>query len=117
LADDERAVIDTIGPKLLKAGFQVVYSYDGDLAYDLAVLLCPSAIVLDEQMPGLKGSEICARLAANPETAGIPIIILSGYGKIAGCHPNVVKHIEKPFSAKQVVEAVASLVKRSAVAA
>lgn len=75
-----------------------------------------AGLALDERMPGLTGSEVCARLAGNKETAAIPVIILTGYPSTPAIAGNVHHVIRKPFSTQQVVDAVAKLVEVSVAA-
>jgi ribonuclease P protein subunit RPR2 len=62
----------------------------------------PDVIVLDVQMPGMDGIELCRRLKADPETAGIPVILLSG-SALDGEEVGAEAFLTKPFSPLQLL--------------
>jgi len=61
------------------AGLTVLYATDGRQGLALADAQQPDAIVLDLEMPGMSGFEVCRELKANPQTASIPVIILTSH--------------------------------------
>ncbi|HEV3038472.1 MAG TPA: response regulator [Candidatus Angelobacter sp.] len=63
---------------LAKAGYEVFTAEDGQAALDLASINHPDVILLDMMLPKLSGPEVLCRLKQNPETADIPVIVLSG---------------------------------------
>ena len=52
-------------------------AYDGESGLIAAAASQPSVILLDVEMPGMDGFEVCRRLKANPATASIPVIFLT----------------------------------------
>ncbi|MCL4811986.1 MAG: response regulator [Vicinamibacteraceae bacterium] len=78
LADDDRDMQLVARLALRRAGFSVEAVGDGEAALRHAAADPPDAIVLDWMMPGLEGPEVCARLKADPTTAAIPVIFLTG---------------------------------------
>ena len=62
---------------LEEAGVTVLCAINGQMGIRLAGQVHPDMILLDINMPDVSGFEVCARLKENPETADIPIIILS----------------------------------------
>ena len=58
--------------------FSVLQATRGAQGFDLAVEQLPDAIVMDVGLPDIDGLEICERLHANPSTAQIPILVLTG---------------------------------------
>ena len=75
----------------------------------------PDAIVLDKQLPGLNGVEVCRALKSRDESQHIPVIMISAASgvehaaKIAGADD----FIEKPFNMHVILKKIASLLDRS----
>jgi CheY-like chemotaxis protein len=61
------------------AGHQVVSAHDGESAVQMATELKPAVVTLDIDLPGLDGGAVISRLKANPDTAHIPVIIISAH--------------------------------------
>ena len=74
--------------------------------------LMPDLILLDVEMPGSDGFEICRALKANPETAPIPVVFLTGASssaqKLQGLALGAVDYITKPFGAPELCARVKS---------
>lgn len=97
--------------RILQVGFST-YPYelytarDGVSALELAHLYQPDLILLDINMPGMGGFEVCTRLQASSETADIPVIFLSArdqpFDKIHGLEVGGVDYITKPFDFAEV---------------
>jgi CheY-like chemotaxis protein len=66
---------------LAEAGFRVAEAFDGEHGLFKVGALTPSLIVMDISMPTLDGVEATRRLKADPGTATIPIVILSGHAQ------------------------------------
>jgi len=64
---------------LEEVGLTVLCATDGWQGLALADAQQPDAIVLDLEMPGMSGFEVCRKLKANPQTASIPVIILTSH--------------------------------------
>jgi GAF domain-containing protein/CheY-like chemotaxis protein/anti-sigma regulatory factor (Ser/Thr protein kinase) len=75
--DDEEAVRDLMQRFLTREGFGVTTVSSGAEGLRLAREIMPDAITLDVMMPGLDGWAVLAALKANPETADIPVIMLT----------------------------------------
>ena len=75
--DDETAVRDLMQRFLAKEGFRVVTAQGGDEGLRRARELRPDAITLDVMMPGMDGWAVLSALKAEPETADIPVIMLT----------------------------------------
>ncbi len=75
--DDDPATQELMGRSLRKEGFPVVSALSGDEGLRLARELQPAAITLDIVMPGMDGLKVLETLEADPETRGIPVIIIS----------------------------------------
>lgn len=75
--DDDPEVIDLLQRSLGKEGYQVVGALDSREGVRLARELCPAAITLDILMPDVDGWEVLRELKSSPETADIPVIVVS----------------------------------------
>jgi CheY-like chemotaxis protein len=79
VADDNDDVRKLVALVLSRTG-RVLEAADGEGALAVARLRRPDLAVLDVQMPGPDGIEVCRRLKADPTTAGMPIVILTAEG-------------------------------------
>ncbi|MEO8352919.1 MAG: response regulator, partial [Chthoniobacteraceae bacterium] len=75
--DDDANVRDLMQRNLVKEGFQVEVAADGEHGLELAKHLRPSVITLDVILPGMDGWEVLAALKAVPETADIPVVMVT----------------------------------------
>jgi two-component system phosphate regulon response regulator PhoB len=75
--DDEEAIRELVSYNLAKEGFAVVSVSSGEEAIRAARKDKPDVIILDLMLPGISGLDVCRRLKEDPETARIPIIMLT----------------------------------------
>ena len=119
VADDEAEVRRLVAEVLAEAGFETLSARDGFELVDLATRHRPQLIVADVMMPGMDGYTAIARLRGQPETAPIPIIMLTGcidpaYGQLSeGMGASA--HVTKPFSPLLLCELAQEMVRRSRV--
>ncbi|GAA4942695.1 response regulator [Actinoplanes utahensis] len=78
VVDDDETVRDLVTFKLQMAGFRTITAADGCTALTLVAESRPDLVVLDIAMPGMDGLSVCYRMHADPATAAIPVIMLSG---------------------------------------
>lgn len=81
LAEDDRLIAKAAGAALKRHGFEVISAADGEEAFDKAKLEKPDLILLDVIMPKVDGLIALTKLKADPETAAIPVIMLSNLGQ------------------------------------
>ena len=96
---------------VLESLFRIKVATNGETALAIAQASDkPDLILLDVEMPGLDGYEVCRRLKANPATCEIPVIFLTGRTDAAdeqkGFEVGAVDYIHKPFSAPIVLARV-----------
>ena len=77
VVDDEPVVRGFLRELLTEEGYEVILASNGEEAIDLAKIEDPEVILLDINMPGIDGIEVCKRLKAQEETRYIPIIIVT----------------------------------------
>jgi len=113
IADDEIHLTHIVGHKLRQAGFEVMVAHDGEEAFELACTGRPNLIVTDYQMPRMDGYDLCVKLRQYPDTAEIPVIMLTARGhKLTPSQlleTNIQQMMPKPFSARELVVAAREL--------
>lgn len=117
VADDDPTVRQVLTDYLRRAGLDVVAVADGESAL-AAITRGVDAAVLDVMMGPPDGLEVCRRLRADPETAQLPVIVLTALGdeldRIVGFETGVDDYVAKPFSPREMVLRVQSVLRRSA---
>ena len=117
LIEDEEDVSDLISYHLKKEKYRVLSAQDGVEGFDMALTDRPDAIVLDIMMPRLNGYEVAKKLKADSRTESIPILFLSAKGetesRIKGLEIGAEDFLAKPFSPRELVLRVQSLLRRS----
>lgn len=103
LVDDDAHIISTNRAYLKKQGYQVVTATGGAEALAVAASAALDAIVLDVEMPGLDGVEVCRRIR---EVSGVPILFLSAYAdtddRIRGLLAGGDDYLAKPYSLQEL---------------
>jgi DNA-binding response OmpR family regulator len=117
VVEDDTASANLLAIHLRDAGYQVQITGDGRSGLEAAQRNHPRAIVLDLMLPEIDGWEVITRLKANPETADVPVIIVSiaderGKGLSLGAEDFLVK----PIDPARLIEALRSLHKSDTVA-
>ncbi|MGD0383811.1 MAG: response regulator, partial [Thermoguttaceae bacterium] len=80
LCDDEIHILRAMEFKLKKAGYEVEITTDGEEAWNAIQNRKPDLLITDCQMPRLTGLELIGRLRNNPQTADIPVFMLTAKG-------------------------------------
>lgn len=78
LADDNKLVVKVTSSILEQAGYRVDVAWDGIEAAIKAYSLLPDLVILDIEMPKIKGYQVCRLLKEDPFTSWMPIIMLTG---------------------------------------
>lgn len=77
LIDDDPDFVEAVRVIIASGGYDVKVAYDGAEGLEAVAKEKPDLIVLDVMMPVMNGHEACAKLKADPQTAKIPIILLT----------------------------------------
>src|SRR4030081_3365599 len=96
--DDDPSIRAVVTTALQDEGYRVVSAVDGQ-ALEMACQHHPAVVLLDLTMPQMGGAEVSRRLRADPATASIPIILMSGQYDLRGrsAHLPVDERLAKPF--------------------
>ena len=101
VAEDDEDIRALLARRLGRRGWEVAEAGDGAAALELIRARRPAAAILDSSMPRMTGEEVAAALRADPETASIPIVLLTAHG--AGDPPaGVDARLGKPFQIDEV---------------
>jgi two-component system phosphate regulon response regulator PhoB len=121
IAEDEADVQDLVSLHLRNAGYMPVNALDGPEAIRRAREDSPSLIVLDIMLSGMNGLEVCKLLKADAATCGIPLIMLTAKAeepdRIIGLELGADDYMTKPFSPRELVLRIKSVLRRAGPAA
>lgn len=115
VVEDEAAIADVMRLNLAKAGYGVHVERDGTAALVAIRVLRPAAVILDIGLPGLDGIEVCRRLRAQDDWT--PVLFVTArddeVDRIVGLELGADDYVTKPFSPRELVARVASVLRRS----
>jgi two-component system phosphate regulon response regulator PhoB len=118
VADDEPDVLQLVSTNLKNAGYSVLKAQDGPSALEQARQSSPALIVLDIMLPEMNGLEVCKVLKREAATSRIPVIMLTAKAeevdRIVGLELGADDYVTKPFSPRELVLRVKSVLRRSA---
>jgi DNA-binding response OmpR family regulator len=117
LVDDEPDALEVLGFKLRQAGYNALLAKDGERAIALARDERPALIVLDLMLPEVDGLEVCKILRRDPNTAAIPIIMLTARAaemdRVLGLELGADDYVTKPFSPRELLLRIKKLLVRA----
>lgn len=116
LVDDESDVTDLLAYNLKAKGFVVEAVNDPNRSVGVARTFMPDLVILDVMMPDLNGIQICRMLRADPKLKRVPVIFLTAKAeeadRIQGLETGADDYICKPFSTKELVLRVQTILRR-----
>jgi DNA-binding response OmpR family regulator len=114
VVDDEPAILDVLTYNLQKAHYRVMVARDGIQALDQVAREKPDLIILDLMLPGLDGLEVCRAIRKQGD---LPIIMLTALDKevdrVVGLELGADDYIVKPFSVRELMARVKSVLRRA----
>jgi two-component system phosphate regulon response regulator PhoB len=118
VVEDEPDIGEVLQFNLERAGYEVELQRRGDAALESIRKLPPALLVLDLMLPGLDGLELTRLLKRDPETARIPIVMLTAKGeevdRIVGLELGADDYVAKPFSPRELVLRIKAVLRRRA---
>lgn len=116
LVEDDRPLADLVTFHFERAGYSVTRTGDGEEALILVDEVKPDIILLDWMIEGISGIEVCRRLRRRPQSANVPILMLTARGeesdRIRGFETGADDYVTKPFSPKELVARVGAVMRR-----
>jgi CheY-like chemotaxis protein len=110
--DDSAMLLSFVKEILDEQNYQVLTATTGAEGLNMIRSAAPDLILLDFVLPDMKGDEVCRKLVADPATAQIPVVYVSGFGSDLQPDraeiPNVIGSLSKPFTSDTLVNAVRS---------
>lgn len=114
VVEDEESLLKLESILFTTRGYRVTGVLDGPSALESIACDPPDLVVLDVMLPGLDGFEVCRRIKEDPQTASIPVVILSAKkssqdverGRKAGADA----YLTKPFKAVKVLQVIEGLI-------
>jgi len=118
IIDDSHTIRKMVECHLSQAGYRIAMAVDAEQGLELARSVRPQLILLDHQLPGTTGVDVCRRLLEAESTASIPVIISSAMRNRAFAqyaeYPNVVDQVPKPFTPELLKSGVANALQMGA---
>lgn len=112
--DDSATIRRFVDSELSSAGYRVIAAGTAEEGVETARLQRPDLIILDHQLPGTTGYEVCCQLLEDPELAAIPVVASStlrkkAYAEYVDC-ANVVDMLPKPYRPEALIATVANAI-------
>ncbi|HEY4691199.1 MAG TPA: response regulator [Anaerolineae bacterium] len=127
VVDDNRSLVRLLEGVLLRAGYDVLTAFDGQEGLRVVRQEKPDLVILDIVMPNMDGYQVCRELQNDPDTASIPVILLTVKGQVddtsigetdvntgvrerlAGFEVGAMDFISKPVKAADLLDRVRNL--------
>lgn len=114
VVDDEHKIVEAVMAYLENSGYKAISAYDGEKALSMFESMSPDLVILDLMLPKISGEEVCKTIR---RTSRVPIIMLTAKiaedEKINGLNIGADDYIVKPFSPRELIARVNSLLRRS----
>lgn len=116
IVEDDEDIREVLVFNLRNEGYIILEAATGLEGVELARQELPDILLLDIMLPEMDGLSVCKELALSPDTAGIPIIILTARGdevdRIEGFEQGAADYVVKPFSVRELLLRVRAVLKR-----
>lgn len=116
IIDDEIHIVELLKFNLENNGYKVDYSYDGFDGYLKTKEFQPNLILLDWMLPNISGIDLLKKIRSDETLEQIPVIMLTAKNmeedKLEGLEDGADDYITKPFSVKEVLARITSVLRR-----
>ena len=120
VVEDEPDIRKLVQYNLLQERYKVLEAEDGEQALKIVQRDKPNLVILDLMLPGLSGIEVCKLLRERPDTARLPILMLTAKAgeadRVLGLEMGADDYLAKPFSPRELVARVRAILRRANVA-
>jgi len=117
VVEDEPDIRKLVQYNLAQERFKVLEAEDGEQALKILQREKPNLVILDLMLPGLSGLELCKLLRDRPQTAQLPILMLTAKAgeadKVVGLEMGADDYLAKPFSPREMVARVRAILRRT----
>jgi two-component system alkaline phosphatase synthesis response regulator PhoP len=115
--DDEEHILELLSYNLESNGFRVLTADSGEDGMEMLKKEPVDLVLLDIMLPGIDGMEMLKRIRKNPDTADLPVIMLTAkseeINKVLGLEVGADDYISKPFGIYELVARVKAVLRRS----
>ena len=115
VVEDEEPLAEAVARGLRREGMAVDVAYDGELGLEKAMMTRYDVLVLDRDLPGRSGDDICRRLAAEGSLTRVLMLTAAGgvAERVAGLDLGADDYLSKPFAFAELVARVRALGRRA----
>jgi len=115
VADDRPDNVELVRDLLTMEGYHIMSAYNGQEALEKIREHLPDLILLDLDMPIMNGYQVCERLKADPQTADIPVLMLTAWAapdqRVKGLQLGAEDYLAKPFDYRELIARVRTRVR------
>lgn len=111
IIEDDPDISDLLNTILSDEGYEVNAIVESNDIIATVTELNPHLVITDYILAGINGGEYCSQIKRNDRTSHIPVIILSGYGRVLESlgHYGADRIVDKPFDNEKLCSIVAEL--------
>jgi two-component system phosphate regulon response regulator PhoB len=117
VVEDERDIAALVSYHLTKEGYRVRTAETGQEALSAITTERPDLVILDLMLPGLSGYEVLSEMRRRPESASLPVVVLTARrdeaDRVKGLELGADDYVTKPFSPRELVLRVSAVLRRS----
>ncbi len=113
VVDDSPTDVEHLRQILQRAGYQVLQATSGQDAIDMIRLERPDCVVMDVVMPGINGFQATRTLSRDPQTASIPIVVVSSKNqetdRLWALRQGAKEYVVKPVKERELIAKINSV--------
>jgi len=115
IIEDDPDIAELVEYNLVKEGFEVLVSADGEEGLRRSKTRRPDLVLLDLMLPAMDGIEVCRRLRQDPATQSVGLIMLTAKGEesdvVVGLELGADDYVVKPFSPRELLARVRAVLR------